>query len=117
MIARVPFHWYAGDQLAALLPYRKRMFLFGPKVCEWAAVLPMTTSGFFLGSSLALCNRPAAEEILAEAAKPQPWRVAFSHIVQDSERRNQGMNAATVTFESFVPEVISNKFKALLLTP
>ena len=34
-----PFHWYVGDRLASLLPYRKKKLLFGPEVCEWPVVL------------------------------------------------------------------------------
>lgn len=127
MTTRVPFHWYVGDRLASLLPYRKKKLLFGPEVCEWPAVLPMTTGACFIGCALALCDNSVAEEILTEAAtnpkgyglemKPQSWRIAFSKHVQDLERRNQYVDVATATFESFFPEVTPDKWKDVVLTP
>jgi len=106
-----------GDRLASLLPYRKKKLLFGPEVCEWPAVLPMTTAACFIGCAIALRNNSAAEEILAEAARPDEWRSAFSDHVQDLERRNECVDIATATFESFFPEVTPDKRKDLLLTP
>lgn len=118
MMDRTAFHWYAGQGLASLLPYRKKGLIFGPQVCEWPAVLSMTESGFFMGCSLSLANKPVADEILIEAAAPQPWETAFSEIIQDLERREQGCNVKTATFESFFPEVTAtNKFTDALLTP
>ena len=117
MAKRIAFQWYAGQQLAPLLPYRKKGLIFGPQVCEWPAVMPMTRAGFSLGCSLSLANKSAADHILREAARPQDWRTAFSEIVQDLERREQGINIATATFESFFPETtLPSKFKDAVLT-
>lgn len=118
MTDRIPFPWYVGALLARLLPYRKKGLIFGPQVCEWPAVMPMTKAAFFLGCSLGLANESAAEEILTEAAAPQlRWRTAFREIIQDLERREQGVNVATATFESIFPEVTPNRHKGVLLTP
>lgn len=111
------FHLFAGQQLASLLPYRKRYLIFGTKVCEYPAVMPMTTAAFFLGCSLGLSNKSAAEEILTEAAALQPWRTAFSEIIHDLERRVQSVNVATAMFEGVFPEYKLNRYKHVLLTP
>lgn len=110
------FEWYAGAALAALLPYRRKMFLFGPKVCEWPAVLLMTRAAFFIGCSLSLVKQNAAEEILKEAAKPGEWRTKFSDIIKDLERRLLNVDTATATFENFFPEVKLGRGKELLLS-
>lgn len=130
MTNRILFQWYVGQQLASLLPYRKKGLIFGPRVCEWAAVMSMAKAAFFLGCSLALANKSAAEEILTEAVSdatslegkhvvtPPPWRTAFSDAIQYLERgREQSHSVDTATFEDFYPEVTSNKFKNILLTP
>ena len=125
MSHRIAFQWYAGQQLASLLPYRKKGLIFGPRICEWAAVVPMVESAFFVGCSLALVNKSAAEEILAEAAtsdalqnREQPWRIAFSETIQYLDRgRKQSQSVDTMTFENFYPEITSDKFKDVLLTP
>ena len=114
---RIPFHWYAGQQLASLLPYRKRGLIFGPKVCEWPAVMPMAKGAFFLGCSLALANKSAAEGILTEAAKAQPWKTEFSEAIRYLDRgRAQSNSVDTATLEDFYPELTSDKFKGVLLT-
>jgi len=127
MSHRIAFHWYVGQQLALLLPYRKKGLIFGPRVCEWAAVVPMAQAAFFLGCSLTLVNKSAAEGILTEAAasdamqnRGQPWRIAFSETIQYLERgRKQSQSADTMTFENFYPEItiLSDKCKDMLLTP
>lgn len=118
MTGRILFQWYAGQELASLLPYRKKGLIFGPQVCEWPAVMHMTKAGFFLGCSLGLANKSATEEILTEAAAPQlRWRTSFREIIQDLERREQGVNVATATFESVFPEVMLDRHKHVLLTP
>ena len=122
---RIAFHRYAGQQLASLLPYRKKELIFGPRVCEWAALVPMAKAAFFLSCSLALVNKSAAEQILTEAAtsdalqnRDQPWRIAFSETIQYLERgRKQSQSVDTMTFENFYPEITSDKFKDVLLTP
>lgn len=122
---RIAFHWYAGQQLASLLPYRKKGLLFGQRVSEWTAVVPMARAAFFLGCSLALVNKSAAEETLTDAAaldamqnRDQPWRIAFSETIQYLERgRKQSQSVDTMTFENFYPELTSDKFKDGLLTP
>ena len=122
---RIAFHWYAGQQLASLLPYRKKGLIFGPRVCEWAALVPMAKAAFFLSCSLALVNKSAAEEILTEAAtsdalqnRGQPWRIALGETIQYLERgRKQSQSVDTMTFENFYPEITSDKFKDALLTP
>lgn len=121
MTDRIPFHWYAGQALASLLPYRKKGLIFGPQVCERAAVMPMTKAGFFLGCSLALANESAVEEILTEAGAHQPWRTAFNEIIQDMERRVQnywGLKVDAATYENLFIDVDTyNSFKDALLTP
>ena len=123
---RIAFHWYAGQQFASQLPYRRKGLIFGPRVCEWAAVAPMAQAAFFLGCSLALVNKSAAEEILTEAAasdalqnRDQPWRIAFfSETIQFLERgRNHSQAVDTMTFEDLYPEITSDEFKDILLTP
>jgi len=122
---RIAFHRYAGQQLASLLPYHKKGLTFGPQVCEWAAVVPMAKAAFFLSCSLALVNKSVAEEILTEAAtsdalqnREQPWRIVFSETIQYLERgRKQSQSVDTMTFENFYPEITSDKFKDVLLTP
>lgn len=128
MANRIPFQWYVGQQLASLLPYRKKGLIFGPRVCEWAAVMSMAKAAFSLGYSLALANKSAAEEILTEAvsdatslegkhvATPPPWRTAFSDGIQYLERgREQSHSVETATFEDLYPELISDKFKDVLV--
>ncbi|MBE0415922.1 MAG: hypothetical protein IBX36_05210 [Dehalococcoidia bacterium] len=130
MTERITFQWYVGQQLASLLPYRKKGLIFGHQVCEWAAVVPMAKAAFSLGCSLSLANKSAAEEILTESvgdatslegkhvAIPPPWRTAFSEAIQYLERgREQSHSVDTVTFEDLYPELMSNKFKGILLTP
>lgn len=122
---KLAFHWYAGQQLASLLPYRKKGLIFGSRVCEWAAVVSMAKAAFFLGCSLALVNKLAAEEILTEAAtsdavryRGQPWRIAFSEAIQYLERgRKNAQYAGAMTFEVFYPEVTSEEFKCIVLSP
>jgi hypothetical protein len=85
----------------------------------------MAKAAFFVGCSLALSNKSAAEEILTEAAisdaaqnRGQPWRTAFSESIQYLERgREQCHSVDMATFEDFYPELTSNKFKNILLTP
>ena len=128
MADRTPFHWYVGASLATLLPYRKKGLLSSTQVCEWAAVTPMMKTAFFLGCSLALANKSAAEEILTEAVSdatslegkhvvtPPPWRTAFSEAIQYLERgRRQIDSVDTATFEDFYPELTSEQFKGVLL--
>jgi len=103
----IPFHWYAGQALASLLPYRKKRLIFGPKVCEWPAVMYMAEAGFFAGCSLSLADKPAAEEVLTEATAPLPWRDAFSEGIGYLER---GHTKGATTFEGFYPEITSNEF-------
>jgi hypothetical protein len=125
MSHRIAFQRYAGQHLALLLPYRKKGLIFGPRICEWAAVVPMAESAFFVGCSLALVNKSAAEEILTEAAasdalqnRDQLWRITFSETIQYLERgRKQSQSVDTMTFENFYPEITSDKFKKVLLTP
>ena len=122
---KIAFPWYVGQALASLLPYRKKGLIFGSRVCEWAAVLTMAKAAFFVGCSLALVNRSAAEDILTESAasdalqnRGQPWRIAFSEPIQQLEsRRKQSELVDPMTFENLYPELASNRFKALLLTP
>ena len=117
MTEKISFHWYAGQALASLLPYRKKGLIFGPKVCEWAAVMPMAKAAFFLGCSLALTNKSAAEKILTQVATNQPWKSAFSEAIQYLERgREQTSSIDTATFEDFYPELTSDEFKNDLLT-
>ncbi len=131
MVNRIGFSWYVGQQLASLLPYRKKGWVFGTKGCEWAAVVPMIKAAFSLGCSLALANKSAAEEILAEAAisdalenRGQPWRTAFSRQIQYLETKcRQNQSADRTTFEDFYPDLrsggyyTSDRFKELFLTP
>lgn len=90
----------------------------------------MTKAAFFLGCSLALANKSAAEEILTEAvsdatslegkhvATPPPWRTAFSEATEYLERGlEQSDSVHTATFEDFYPELTYNKFKDIPLTP
>ena len=122
---KIAFPWYVGQALASLLPYRKKGLIFGSRVCEWAAVLPMVEAAFFVGCSLALVNKSAAEDILTESAasdalhnRGQPWRIAFSGPIQHLEsRRKRSQFVDSMTFENLYPELASNKFKGLLLTP
>lgn len=85
----------------------------------------MAKAAFFVGCSLALINKSAAEEILTESAasdalqnRDQPWRIAFSEAIQYLERgRKQSQSVDRMTFENFYPEVTANKLKDVLLTP
>ncbi|MDY6893023.1 MAG: hypothetical protein SVO26_04815 [Chloroflexota bacterium] len=116
MSSRTPFQWYVGAGLAVRLPYRKKGLIFGSKVCEWPAVVPMAAAGFFVGCSLSLADKSAAEEILMEASKPQHWRTTFSDIIQDLEIRKQGVDVAMATFDSIFPEFALNKHNREILT-
>ena len=112
-INNISFHWYVGQVLASLLPYRKKRLIFGPQVCEWPAVMYMAKAGFFVGCSLSLANKPAGEEVLTEAAAPQPWKDAFGEGIGYLER---GRKKGAATFEDFYPESTSNAFKHIALT-
>jgi len=123
---RIGFPWYVGQGLASLLPYRRRRLVFGPRVCEWAAVVPMAEAAFFLSCSLALVNKPAAEAILTESAasavtpqnQGQSWRITFSEAIGYLERgQKQNQSVDTMTFENFYPEIFSDEHKGVLLTP
>lgn len=125
MSDRIAFPSHVGQKLGSLLPYRKRGLIVGPRVCEWAAVVRMAKAAFFLGCSLALVDKSSAEGVLTEAAasealrnRGQPWRIAFSEAIEYLERgRKQNQSVDTMTFENFYPEITSDKFKDVLLTP
>jgi len=113
---KIPFHWWAGQQLASLLPFRKKSWIYGFKVCEWPVVMHTAKAAFFLGCSLAQANKQAAERILAEAATNQPWETEFSEAIQYLDRgRAQSEDEDTATFEDFYPELTSRKFKGVLI--
>lgn len=67
------FGKFAGDILADRLPYRKRGFLRGPQVCEYAALVPMAKALFFFTAALGLANRDAAEVALANITGFGNW--------------------------------------------
>jgi len=73
----------------------------------------MAKAGFFVGCSLSLANKPAAEEVLTEAAAPKPWKDAFGEGIGYLER---GYKKGAVTFEDFYPEITSNTFNQIALT-
>lgn len=98
------FHWYAGTMLAQLLPYRKKNLLFGPQVCEGAAVKPMWKAAFFLGDCLALADAEAAREILDMSASPSEWRSAYGDIINDLQSRHSRAKGIEETYEEVFPE-------------
>lgn len=68
MYGNLHFHDFVGDQLARLLPYRKKGVLFGPQVCEYAAMPPMDRAAFFVAVALWLRDRTAGEVALTDWA-------------------------------------------------
>lgn len=101
---KIHLHFFVANYLAELLPYRKKSFLFGPLVCEFAAVPPMGKGAFFLGGSLCLVNKSAAEEALAEAADPQDWKTAFKTITESLKERAATVDSDTATYNTIFPE-------------
>jgi len=94
------------------------------QVSEWAAALPVAKAAFCLGCALALGSRSAAERVLTEAAlsdapedQGQPWKTAFSEIVEYLEAaREESSSGDTVTFEDFYAEPTDDKYMNILLT-
>ena len=101
---KIHFHSFVANYLAELLPYRKKSLLFGPRVCEFAAVLLMGKGAFFLGGSLCLVNKSAAEEALAQAAGPQDWKTAFKSIMESLKERTATVAPDTATYNTIFPE-------------
>ena len=106
MNERLAFHWHVGSMLAKRLPYRKKGFLFGPQVCEWAAVLSMTKAAFFTGASLALNDQTAAEEVLDESVTLEKWRNAFHETIADLNQRAEQVDRLAVSYEALFPETM-----------
>lgn len=115
------FFWYAGVGLADRLPYHKKWILFGPLVCEWAAVFSMTKAGFFLGTSLASASKDAAEYVLKHAAEPKSWTVSFENVISDFKSRIGPDTVFIImnnpTFEILFPETASIKNPNAVMTP
>ena len=117
MIKRMAFHWYVGRQLASLLPYRKKGLMFGPQVCEWAAVRPMIKSGFFVGCALSLADSAVAETALASSATKGDWRRAYANTIQAIEHRVQRKATLHMRFEDLISDSTEKKRQDTLLTP
>ncbi len=93
------YGYFLADSLLQVLPFRRKWYVFGPKVLEYAGLLEVMKSAFLIGSSLGIVNRTAAIRIIDSELGAEVWNLPN----QDFEARLARSSAEAVSYELLFP--------------
>lgn len=105
MATDLRFPSYVGAMLVNALPFRKKNLLFGPQVCERAAVIPTEKSAFLVGCALVFWSKfDAVNAGLDGVTAPETWKDTHGAIVDQLNERASRLTVNEASYETVFPE-------------